>query len=72
MPKQMDEQAVSNAKTAYLSYIETGLTHKQAITATAEAHDIPRRRVNDWANAFGWESEAPETEASQIRNSPSR
>ena len=67
MPKQIDEQAVSEAQTAYNAYVEQGLTHKQAITATAEGLDIPRRRVNDWSNAFNWESEAPETEASQIR-----
>ena len=67
MPKQIDEQAVSQVQTAYNGYMEQGLTHKQAITATAQSLDLPRRRINDWANQFDWESDAPVSEASEIR-----
>ena len=64
MPKQIDEQAVNTAHTAYNSYMTEGMTHKQAITATAEALEIPRRRLNDWANQFDWQTNAPVSEGS--------
>ena len=67
MAKTIDAQAVQNAKTAYMSFMADGLTHKQAITQTGEALDIPRRRVNDWAKDGNWEAEAPETEAAHTR-----
>lgn len=58
MPKQFDGQTRETTKAAYLSYIADGLTHKQAITATAQALQMPRRRIADWAKRFDWETEA--------------
>lgn len=67
MPKQIDQQAVSNAQATYNAHMAEGLTHKQAISATSKALDISRRRINDWANNFDWEAHAPVSEAAENR-----
>ena len=58
----------SDARHVYEQHLAEGKTVKQAVTATAEALGVPRRRLNDLRKRRNWRTEPEvETEAAFVR-----